>query len=84
MAKKRHFYFTIQSFKSKPKETDIWRTVRIDLVNDKIVKLTDKLGDEMKLTINSHGDILDADTNQIYASGGYRHRKSEYFLWEIF
>ncbi len=59
-------------------------SVRIDLVNDKIVKLTDKLGDEMKLTINSHGDILDADTNQIYASGGYRHRKSEYFLWEIF
>ena len=59
-------------------------SVRIDLVNDKIVKLTDKLGNEMKLTINSHGDILDADTNQIYASGGYRHRKSEYFLWEIF
>ena len=34
------------------------------------VRVTDRRGDSMVLTVNDRGDIADADTGTIYQSGG--------------
>lgn len=39
-------------------------------VKDDGIRITDRRGDSMVLTVNDRGDIVDADTGTIYRSGG--------------
>lgn len=55
-------------------------SIHIDLLNEECVKVTDKQGDEMKLTINLFGDIMDADTHKIYAIANISHNLASLFL----
>jgi len=55
-------------------------SVRIDFLNDECVKVTDQTGDELKLTVNLFGDIIDADTRKIYAIGNASHNLAALML----
>lgn len=39
-------------------------------VKDNGIRITDRCGDSMVLTVNDRGDIVDDDTGTIYQSGG--------------
>jgi len=55
-------------------------SVHIDFLNDECVKVTDQTGDELKLTVNLFGDIMDADTRKIYAIGNVSHNLAALML----
>lgn len=55
-------------------------SVDIGFLGNECVIVKDKTGDELKLTANLFGDIMDADTHKIYAMANISHNLAALLL----